>query len=85
MNLGEEMRVALLSMFFVVCATNGALAWRCTDPVHPDCPGGLCVNDPKMKSDYCAKGIIFATTPLGPSITVTSPEAAASMRRFKDK
>ena len=79
------MRLIGLSALFVVFITNNALAWRCTDPDRPQCPDGVCVHDPKMQSDYCAKGFIAADTPLGPSITVTSPAAAASIKRFKSK
>jgi hypothetical protein len=68
-----------------ILITNDALAWRCTDTDRPKCPDGVCVNDPKMQSDYCAKGFIAADTIQGPSITVTFPGAAASIRRLKSK
>jgi len=79
------MRLAVLSALFVVCIANNAFAWRCTDPDRPKCPDGVCVHDPKMQSDYCAKGFIAADTPQGPSITVTAPTAAATIKRLKTK
>lgn len=83
-DVGGAMRI-LLSIFLVAWSTSSALAWRCTDPDRPKCPDGVCVHDPKLKSDYCAKGFTNSDTMLGPSVTVTSPGAAASMRRLKTK
>jgi hypothetical protein len=79
------MRLIALSGLFIVCITTNALAWRCTDPDRPKCPDGVCFHDPKMQSDHCAKGIIATDTPQGPSITVMSPAAAASIRRLLSK
>jgi hypothetical protein len=48
-------------------------------------PRGLCVHDLSLASDYCARGLIIADTPSGPTITVASPKASALLRRLQTK
>jgi hypothetical protein len=79
------MRAIWISILLVGFSANEALAWRCGDPDRPKCPNGLCVHDLTLQSDYCAQGIIFADTPMGPSITVTSPKLQKMLQRLQTK
>lgn len=79
------MRVFCLSIVFATLLSGEEFAWRCGEPGAPKCPGGLCVHDLSLASDYCARGLIIADTPSGPTITVASPKASALLRRLQTK
>lgn len=79
------MRAFYLSIIFATLVSGEAFAWRCGEPGAPKCPGGLCVHDLTLVSDYCARGLTIADTPSGPTITVASPKASALLRRLQIK